>query len=416
MAFNFLTTVYIVLILFIAHACIPKNKPNNELKSLLLEEMPLLATILEKANNYEIQIIYTRIDRKKNGKPEFITYAFNLDSQRYFYPASTVKFPISLMALEKLNELNIPLLRKESIILTDSSLFEKIQAEFDSTAENGLPSIAHYIRKIMIVSDNDAFNRLYEFLGQEYIFKALSKKGYLNTRINHRLAITLSEEQNRATNSIRFIESGEEIYQQAPAYNTKPYPPIPVVKKGIGYLNGDTLINEPFDFSTKNFFSLSDQHQMLKALFFPEYVDKKKVFNLSDKDYQFLYRTMSELPTQSNYPPYKNDPDLYDAYCKFLMYGSERDAKIPSNIKIFNKIGVAYGTVTDNAYIIDTDNGVEFLLSATILCNENGIFNDGKYEYESIAYPFMRDLGKAVYFHELKRKKKYLPDFSRFNF
>jgi beta-lactamase class A len=416
MAFNFGTTVYFVLILFISHACIPNNKPNNELKSLLLEEMPSLATILEKAKDYEVQIIYTRIDRNKDGKPEFITYAFNLDSQRYFYPASTVKFPISLMALEKLNELNIPLLRKESIILTDSSFLGQTRAELDSTAENGLPSIAHYIRKIMIVSDNDAYNRLYEFLGQEYIFKALRGKAYQNTRINHRLAIALSEEQNRATNAIRFLENGREIYRQAPAYNTLAYPVIPAVKKGIGYIDGDTLINEPFDFSTKNFFSLSDQHLMLKALFFPEYVDKKNVFNLSDEDYQFLYKSMSELPKQSNFPPYKNDPDLYDAYCKFLMYGSERDAKIPSNIKIFNKIGVAYGTVTDNAYIIDTDNGIEFMLSATILCNENGIFNDGKYEYESIAYPFMRDLGKAVYSHELKRNKKYLPDFSRFEF
>ncbi|MDP9231009.1 MAG: glycoside hydrolase family 9 protein, partial [Bacteroidota bacterium] len=38
-----------------------------------------------------------------------------------------------------------------------------------STAANGFPSIAQYIKKIFLVSDNDAYNRLYEFLGQQTI-------------------------------------------------------------------------------------------------------------------------------------------------------------------------------------------------------------------------------------------------------
>ena len=36
----------------------------------------------------------------------------------------------------------------------------------DPTTPDGRPTIAHYMKKIFLVSDNDAFNRLYQFLGR----------------------------------------------------------------------------------------------------------------------------------------------------------------------------------------------------------------------------------------------------------
>jgi hypothetical protein len=120
---------------------------------------------------------------------------------------------------------------------------------------------------------------------------------------------------------------------------------------------------------------------------------------------------MSQLPRESKYPPYYLDPNLYDAYCKFLMYGEDKKP-IPSNIRIFNKVGDAYGYLIDNAYIVDFKNGVEFMLSAVINTNTDAIYNDGKYEYKKIGYPFMKNLGRKFYQYELKRKKKRKPDLS----
>jgi len=91
--------------------------------------------------------------------------------------------------------------------------------------------------------------------------------------------------------------------------------------------------------------------------------------------------------------------------CKFLFYGSEK-VKPQSNIKILNKVGDAYGFLTDVAYITDSVNNVEFMLSATILCNKDGIFNDNQYDYDTIGFPFMKQLGKLIYDYELKRKKR----------
>ncbi len=88
------------------------------------------------------------------------------------------------------------------------------------------------------------------------------------------------------------------------------------------------------------------------------------------------------------------------------------------NIRIFNKVGDAYGFLLDNAYFVDFKNGVEFILTATIYCNEDEIFNDDQYDYEDIGFPFFTHLGEVFYQKELNRPKKNLPnlDYLKFNY
>ena len=52
------------------------------------------------------------------------------------------------------------------------------------------------------------------------------------------------------------------------------------------------------------------------------------------------------------------------------------------------------------------------MLSAVINTNTDAIYNDGKYEYKTIGYPFMKELGQMIYKHELKRNRKFRPDLS----
>ena len=94
------------------------------------------------------------------------------------------------------------------------------------------------------------------------------------------------------------------------------------------------------------------------------------------------------------------------------MFGDRNDY-IPSNIRIYNKVGMAYGFLIDNAYIIDTDKGVEFFLSAVIYVNSNGVLNDDDYEYDELGLPFLSVLGQKLYEYEISRERKIRPDFSR---
>jgi hypothetical protein len=263
-----------------------------------------------------------------------------------------------------------------------------------------------------LVSDNDAFNRLYEFLGQEYIQQKLTEKGYPDIIIRHRLSVTKTTEQNKQTNPVAFYDTtGNLIYQQPAQYSKAVYPKMNVYQ-GNGYYKAGKLINEPFNLSDKNRVYLQDQHHILQSVLFPDAVSLNKRFHLSSDDQQFVKHWMSAYPRQSSYP-YYDTANYWDAYCKFLYYGSEK-GELPNNIRVFNKVGDAYGFLTDITYFVDFENKVEFMLSANIYCNSDGIFNDDHYDYETVGFPFLKNLGQTIYEHELKRKKKILPDLRAF--
>ncbi|MCY7357217.1 MAG: class A beta-lactamase-related serine hydrolase [Rudanella sp.] len=380
----------------------------NLIGDLLQKSPELFRTVTSRPDLYDVQILYTQIDRDAQNRPLFRSYSYKLDKKRYFYPASTVKLPAVLLALEKLNELKI---NRNTPMLTDSAYARQTRVRADATAENGLPSVAHYAKKILLVSDNDAFNRLYEFVGQRDMNERLYRKGYRNLRIVHRLESPMNADQNRHTNPVRFVQDGKVLYEQPARVNTKPIRSDSIIRRGIGFMRNDSLIKEPFDFTRKNFFALEDQQAMLKAVLFPEAVPAKNRFNLNAGDYGFLYQYLSQLPRETTYPKY--DSTFYDSYCKFLLTGDQKTS-FPKSIRIFNKVGDAYGYLIDNAYIVDFERGVEFMLSAVISCNSDGIFNDDAYDYDKIGYPFLSNLGRVIFDYDAKRKRLWRPDVRKF--
>jgi hypothetical protein len=134
-------------------------------------------------------------------------------------------------------------------------------------------------------------------------------------------------------------------------------------------------------------------------------------FNLSRDDEQFLLYYMSAYPSESHYPTY--DTSYFDSYAKFFFKAGRQS--IPSYIRIFNKPGWSFGFLTDAGYVADFRNQVEFMLSATIYFNSDGILNDIRYEYDEIGYPFFNELFKIIYEFELNRKRTNIPNLNRFN-
>lgn len=379
------------------------------LERLMKKHPERFSNILKAPDKYKVQILYTRIDRNQKNEPHLRTYGYKVNRNEYFYPASTVKLLAVVLAFEKLNRLGID---KNTTMLTGADRPEQTAVSSDSTSENGMPSVAHYARKIMLVSDNDAFNRLYEFIGQEEFNEALRKKGYANVRISHRLESSIGSENNRYTNPIQFIRDGKIIYEQPARYSSKTYySPMPILQ-GKGYMKDGKLIEEPFDFTEKNYFPLEEQHKLLWSIFFPEKVAAQQRFDLTVHDYEFIYRYMSQFPVETSFPANYTD-DYYDGYAKFLLFGATK-TRLPRHLRLFNKCGDAYGYLLDNAYIVDFEKGIEFMLTAVIYVNEDQIFNDDQYEYDSIGLPFMANLGKTILEYELDRKHTARPDLSKF--
>jgi hypothetical protein len=349
--------------------------------------------------------------------PHFTSYSYRLNPNHYFYPASTVKLPTAIFALEKLNELRKPGLNKATIMKTDSSFAGETKMIEDTSSANGLPSAEQYIKKILLVSDNYAYNRLYEFVGRAEINDKLKKYNLTNTRIIGRLAISDGGEAAKHTNAIDFYQGDKLIYHQPAQFDARDYPMhLDNMVQGKGYLDkNDKLVMQPFDFSDKNVYSIANQQMVLKRLLFPETFTKAQRFNLTADDYQFIYHYMSMFPTESKKPTY-NRPEYFPAYCKFLFYGGDSLATVNPDIRIFNKPGDSYGYDIDNAYIVDFKNKVEFMLTAVVQSNEDGIYNDNIYEYKTVCLPFMKNIAQVIYQYELQRKKEHLPDLSKFKF
>jgi hypothetical protein len=220
--------------------------------------------------------------------------------------------------------------------------------------------------------------------------------------------------ENRHTNPVGLYDAnGKMLYTQPMQVNETMYS-ARNDSAGNGYYGNGRLINHAMDFSSKNRIALQDLTTVLKAVLFPQSVTPRQRFNFTSDDYKFVKQYLSQLPTESVYPPYSADTAAYwPAYCKFLLYGAGKGT-LPSNIRIFNKVGDAYGFLTDVAYIVDFDKQVEFMLSARIYCNADGILNDDKYDYETIGMPFMKQLGRLIYEYELNRPRAVKPDLTAF--
>jgi hypothetical protein len=404
---------FLLISIIVLQSAVAQEKTDHWLwKKLYNHSSPFLKNILSHPDTFQYQLIYTRIDRNKKNIPRFKNYYLHTDRNRYFNPASMVKMPLAFLSMQKINELNVNGVNIHTTMFTDSSYEGQSSVTKDSLASDGLPSLAQYIRKIFLISDNDAYNRLYEFVGQETINKKLWQMGYTDSRITRRF-VHMTEDQNRHTNQVRFLNNGTTLYVQPPAFNIQPFDFSKKILIGKGHLDWqDHLINEPMDFTTHNCIPLEDLQKILQSVLFPASVSDRKRFNLKNEDMQFLYRYMSEYPRESRFPFY-DTTEYYDSYTKFFFFRAGKSS-IPSYIRSFNKAGWSYGFLTDVAYIVDFKNNIEFMLSGVIYVNSDGILNDDKYEYEETGYPFFKETGNIIYQYELNRHRKYRPNLEKF--
>ncbi|MEZ4970141.1 MAG: serine hydrolase [Flavobacteriaceae bacterium] len=374
---------FVLAIITLLVSCTARTEDPDLLKMALASNNPKIRKVMDSLSLYELQIRYTRIDRSKDSVI-FTDYNFQVNDSNYFYPASTVKVLTAVLALEKLNEMD------------SLDLYTQFYVEGDSLET----TFANEISKIFAVSDNEANNRLFEFLGQDRINQRLKDKGIAPVRISHRLSTENAYEVT--TRPLIIYLNDTTINWSKPSINT---PAVPLalngIKKGTAHYEENTLINEPFNFSLKNYYPLSTQNEVFKRLIFPEQFPKNERFDLSLEQHRFLLKAMYELPKNLGY----NAEEYYDGYGNFFMFGDTRET-IPGYLKIYNKVGNAYGTITDCAYITDHKNNVEFMLTATLLTNRNGIFNDNNYEFNSIGLPFMAQLGREIYHLEITKSQQ----------
>jgi len=353
----------VYILLFLILSCYSSD--NSEFTRMFIEKNSDLIKILR---NNKTQIKLSIIDNNKG----FNEYEYNVDANQYFYPASTVKLPIALFALEKLNEHKY-LSIDTQFMLEDDTLKTTMRRELE---------------KIFILSDNQANNRLFEFLGQDYINQKFISKGLNESRIFHRLSTSNSSNLNGK--KVNFFLNDSII-----SFQNKNIAPSKLnlkgIKKGVAYINKTgNLIKEPMNFSEKNYISINDLHKIIKILFFPHKFEESVRFNLTPEQKDLVLKYMSGYPKEFGY----NDKEYPYFFNKFFIYGDKK-LEFSNSFKIYNKVGFAYGQLTDTAYIINDD--ISIILTATIDVNTNKIYNDNNYDYELIGFPFLAQLSRGIF-------------------
>tara|TARA_B100001059_G_scaffold7738_1_gene6460 strand:- start:7798 stop:9003 length:1206 start_codon:yes stop_codon:yes gene_type:complete len=387
--FNIMYKLYFLFGLFFVLSC---DFSTNPIKSVIKND-EFLSKILKNKEQHEIQVIFTEISRNKDGEPIFKDFEFQVDENKYFYPASTTKLPIVVLTLDKINELRssgIDITLKSKISIS-SNHSEKNEIQLDT-----ITSFQNLIADVFLVSDNYSSNILIDFIGYNYFNTKMSQAGLKNTYLNHKFnpdpyvnidwLIQTVDKQLISSNQDQIIVTANQN--------------ISGLKKGENKFQDGMIVSGSLDFSQKNRHSIRDMHNLLKRIIFPSKLDNENVFNLNVEDYDFLRYWMSRYTYEDLGDKFRNNKKYFDSYNKFFIHGS--DTVINNrNTRVYNKLGQAYGTSVDNAYIRNYQDDIEFFLTATIYTNKNKTINDNVYEYDQIAIPFLSKLSQTLYSQQI---------------
>lgn len=358
------------------------SSTTNPIELIIKKRESQLKPIYKNKENHNLQILYTKVVRDSLGMPSFIQYDYQADNNVYFYPASTMKLPIVALTLQKINEL-----RNTGINITVESKILLLSAD-QITTETTFKDL---IAKVFLVSDNSASNILINFLGYNYFNKQMREKGLNTIVLNHKFNPDPYVKTDWKIYTLdRDLISKDEV-QEVIEHNS-----LDNLRQGKSQILNGEEVATPFNFKTKNRASLRDLDGVMKRIIYPDLFQEQDRINLSDQDYNFLRYWMSRFTFEDIGIEYQKDSKYFDSYNKFFIYGDSTNA-VDRKIRIYNKVGVAYGALTDISYIRDYQKNIEFFLSATIYVNQNQIVNDNIYEYDDLGIPFLAELARQVY-------------------
>ena len=362
---------------------------NSNPIELVLKSDPYLKEIIKDKEDYEIQVMLTKVNHD-NTKIDFQNYQYQHDEDQYFYPASTIKLPIVVLTLKKINELRS---KGSDITLKSKIILNNVDNYSNFKLQDSITSFQNLIADIFLVSDNSASNILIDFIGYNYFNDEMQNAGFDRTYLNHKFnpdpyvnsKWQISDLDN---NIISSINDNQKIIKADDKING-------LDKGERRYFNGE-ILDESLNFSEKNRFSITDMHNLIKYIFYPEIFDKANTFNLNVEDYDFIRYWMSRFTYEDIGEKFIGDEKFFETYNKFFIHGDEQSVS-NEQIRVYNKIGQAYGTSIDNGLIKNYQNNVEFILTSTIYTNKNKVINDNLYEYDDIAEPFLAKLSRAIY-------------------
>ncbi len=374
--------------------------------------------VIESPEKYRFKIVFTEIKRAKE-KVTLETVGFRMNEKEYLYPASIVKLPTILIGMEEYNKIHKirPRVTYETLLKFNK---EKgcMPTAFSVKIGNKLEyfTLDLFTKQMLAVSDNDAYNRMFDFIGQQQLNRRLKEMNYQNGKIIRKFVLNCSLDQNRISDSYVFLgRRNEWLYNRRGITNEDTILTDSTYKIGKAYEGLDKkIVPRPFDFSRQNNMELVDLHKTLNGVIFPK-SEFAHTFDITEEQRKYMIHNLGKYPAE--YGLDFNPKEFPATYKKYLFFGKDTNTTYMndslSRFRSFNMVGLSFGCAIDAAYIVDLDSGKEFVLTVGIYANEDEVINDAKYDYESLAYPLMKDIGRLIMnqLPENKENVEYLRGF-----
>lgn len=338
-----------------------------------------LKTVIATPEKYRFQAVYGIIDGNTLER-----HGYRTDAE-YFYPASSMKMPISL-ALYNLSKVS-----------RDSTLHIHPVA---GNAEPYVTTLTRETQRALIVSDNFSANRLLAFVGHREAHENLWGLGLASARVHAGFATGADIDPAELSPVIDVTDKSGQTTQIPARKSDLKLPPTDATSLGVGQsvLDSGRIVPGPMSFAEKNAMRLAELQDTLVRIMRPELLPKPQSGDTATaEDLDFLRQTLGTLPSESGLAGYDRNVVADYQLIPFLR-GLER-VRARGHFEIHSKVGQAYGFLIGNAYIVDRDTGRAFFLTAAIYANPNEVMNDDKYAYDTVSFPALADVAEAVARH-----------------
>jgi hypothetical protein len=347
---------------------------------------PSLAALVDDPR-HAVQLRWMRIARDADGVRRFFAHDYGLAPRRWFPAASVTKLPMALLMAEAVQAAGGG---ADTVLRLDAA-----PASGEWGDEPRDDTFARGIDRTFAVSENRPYNRWYELLGGDYIHRRLAKLGYPHVRLIARLGSSDIVANRRSGGGALLSADGRTLRRFPAEVAVARRFPFGRVLVGDGWQNDDGSVTRgPHDFSHANFLPLADSLRMLQAFVSPESVPAAQRWKIDGALRARLLRALALRPRESTTQVYP-EAEFPDGYARWFFVGGGT-ARYPDGLSVSGKSGMAYGSLSEVAYVVDRDSGVECMLAASILVNADGIFNDDRYEYDTVGIPFMAAWARAV--------------------
>jgi hypothetical protein len=384
-----------------AQACVAREGQDAELEALLRSD-PAVSALVDNAERHRLQVVVGRLEQDAAGNSCLRWFRFR-DGAQYFYAAGAMHLPMAMAVMQQLDE-GQGLWDVNATLVSDG-----VRAD-SQTASLGNIRIAHAfettidreMRRMVILSTNQAFNRLFDLLGLHEIADRMLSAQLNETRLNHRFDESVPIADNVHAPGVRIVIGGAPRVFFPPRSSAPAALPFPWSDALVGEAHipihapdepTPEPIDEPFDFAVRNYASLTDLLRMMLELGAPELLDVAG-FSLSPTSRAYLAYLFSRGPQDLGIDGI--DTEAWTLQRFKPMWDGIATVREPATLTYLSHAGRAFGFHTDVAFVRDESTGAGFVVAATIYANQDDVLNDDRYEYTQVTEPFFESLGALL--------------------